>query len=75
MPGNRLRGRSIGGISQELLALLMFHDYPGNIRELENIIEHVFMLYREGKIEIHCLPENLWLKSTGRSGTAALVMR
>lgn len=56
---NRLRGRSIAGISQEALSLLMFHDYPGNIRELENVIEHAFVLCHEGQIDIHCLPENL----------------
>jgi transcriptional regulator with PAS, ATPase and Fis domain len=56
---NRLRGRSVTGISQEALSLLMFHDFPGNIRELENVIEHAFALCHEGQIEIHCLPENL----------------
>ena len=56
---NRLRGRSVAGISPEALSLLMFHDYPGNIRELENIIEHAFVLCREGQIETRCLPENL----------------
>ena len=37
----------------------MFYDYQGNIRELENVIEHAFVLCHEGQIEIHCLPENL----------------
>jgi len=37
----------------------MFHDYPGNIRELENIIEHALVLCPEGEIGIHFLPENL----------------
>jgi transcriptional regulator with PAS, ATPase and Fis domain len=60
---NRLRGRSVKGISQEALSLLMFHDYPGNIRELENIIEHAFVLCHEGHIEIPCLPENLKIAS------------
>ena len=63
---NRLRGRTIKGISQEALSLLMFHDYPGNIRELENIIEHAFVLCPEGQIQTHCLPENLRI-STHRS--------
>ena len=66
---NRLRGKSVKGISQEALSLLMFHDYPGNIRELENIIEHAFVLCPEGQIETHCLPDNLWVSrplSVGR---------
>jgi PAS domain S-box-containing protein len=56
---NYLHGKSVGGISQEALALLMFHHYPGNIRELENIIEHAFVLCPAGKIKLSCLPENL----------------
>jgi transcriptional regulator with PAS, ATPase and Fis domain len=56
---NRLRGKSVKGISQEALSLLIFHDYPGNIRELENVIEHAFVLCPEGQIEAHCLPDNL----------------
>ena len=60
---NRLRGRSVAEISQEALSLLMFYDYPGNIRELENIIEHAFVLCQEVQIEIHCLPENLRITS------------
>jgi DNA-binding NtrC family response regulator len=56
---NRLQGRLVTGISQEALSLLMFHDYPGNIRELENIIEHALVLCSEGEIGVHCLPENV----------------
>jgi PAS domain S-box-containing protein len=56
---NRLQGRAVAGISQEALSLLMIHDFPGNIRELENIIEHAFVLCPEGQIEIQCLPESL----------------
>jgi PAS domain S-box-containing protein len=55
----RLRGRDRVEISQEALSLLMFHDFPGNIRELENIIEHALVLCSEGQIGVHCLPENL----------------
>ncbi len=63
---NRLQGKAVTGISQEALSLLMFYDYPGNIRELENIVEHALILCPEGDIGVHCLPEtlqNLPLKS------------
>ncbi len=55
---NRLRGKSVRGISQEALSLLMFHEYPGNIRELENIIEHAFVLTSDEQIDVKCLPEH-----------------
>ena len=55
---NRLRGRSVSGVSQETLCLLMSHDYPGNIRELENTIEHAFVLCPDGMIEPRHLPES-----------------
>lgn len=56
---NRLQGKAVTGISQEALSLLMSHDHPGNIRELENIIEHAFVLCSEGQIPLHALPETL----------------
>lgn len=52
---NRLRGKSVAGISREAMEILMAHDFPGNIRELENIIEHAFVLCSEGDI----LPSHL----------------
>jgi PAS domain S-box-containing protein len=55
----RLHGKPVTGLSQEALALLMFHNYPGNIRELENIIEHAFVLCPAGEIGLSCLPESL----------------
>lgn len=65
---NRLQGKAVAGISQEALSLLMFHDFPGNIRELENIIEHAFVLCPKGQIEPQCLPESL--KATAAVQTA-----
>jgi len=56
---NRLKGKDIAGISDEVLARLMAHDFPGNVRELENILEHAFVLCRGGLIEISHLPPHL----------------
>ncbi len=54
---NRLRGKAISGITDKALSHLMHQSYPGNIRELENIIEHAFVLCSQGKIRIDHLPE------------------
>ena len=53
---NRLRGKTITGIDQQVLELLMSYNYPGNIRELENIIEHAFILCPDGNIQQKHLP-------------------
>ncbi|MGE4400404.1 MAG: sigma-54 interaction domain-containing protein [Desulfobulbus sp.] len=56
---NRLRGKAVSGIEPEALERLMAHGYPGNIRELENIIEHAFILCSQGPIGLHHLPSHL----------------
>jgi PAS domain S-box-containing protein len=56
---NRLQQRSVQGIAAEALSLLMAHDWPGNIRELENAIERAFILCNAGHIGLGHLPEDL----------------
>ncbi|NLV45950.1 MAG: sigma 54-interacting transcriptional regulator [Candidatus Hydrogenedentes bacterium] len=57
---NRVQNRDIQGVTSAAMAVLMAHDYPGNIRELENIIEHAFVLCAANKdIDIPCLPDYL----------------
>ncbi len=63
---NRLQGKDISGISPSTMEILASHEYPGNVRELENIIEHAFVLCQGGIIEPHHLPENLRPRSTSR---------
>jgi PAS domain S-box-containing protein len=60
---NIRQGKSIQGIDKEVLQVLMSHDFPGNIRELENIIEHAFVLCSEGYIKLGSLPGFLSIQS------------
>ena len=61
---NRIQGKNIEALSSETMKRLMAHDYPGNIRELENIIEQAFVLCNGGIIELHHLPPELRPDST-----------
>lgn len=56
---NRLRNKDIPGVSPPVLEILMNYNYPGNIRELENIIEHAFVLCAKGIIKPEHLPMHL----------------
>ncbi len=49
-------GKTIKGISREALDILMKYDYPGNVRELENLIERAVVLSRSEIIEADDLP-------------------
>ena len=55
---NQIQNKSVNGVSSDVLAILMAHNYPGNIRELENIVEYAFVLCSEGTIESHHLPDD-----------------
>jgi len=64
---NRLQGKDVSGLSDEVLGLLLAHDYPGNVRELENIIEHAFVLCRGGLVHVQHLPSHLQPKVQGHA--------
>jgi len=51
---NKVRGK---------LKSIMSHNFPGNIRELENIIEHAFVLCSEGNIKLQHLPGFVYSQS------------
>ncbi len=54
-----LGSKGITGVSDDALAILMRHDWPGNIRELQNAIEHAFVLCRGDQIRPEHLPGQL----------------
>jgi len=56
---NAKTGKKIISVSPDVMSILMQHEYPGNIRELENIIEHGFVLCRDSIIKREHLPSEL----------------
>jgi two-component system response regulator PilR (NtrC family) len=52
-------GRDIKGFSPQVLKCLEAHDYPGNVRELENIIERAVALETSEELTIQSLPEHV----------------
>jgi len=53
---NHLHNKNISGVTDQVLAALLEHDYRGNVRELENIIEHCFVMCNGEIIENKHLP-------------------
>jgi DNA-binding NtrC family response regulator len=56
---NRKMGRQINGVAADALERLRRYRWPGNIRELENIIERAFIVENSPQITAASLPENL----------------
>ena len=54
---NLKKGKKIIGMPHHVLNVLMKYEFPGNVRELENIIEHAFVLCHGSQIEIEHLPK------------------
>ncbi len=54
---NRTRGRQLTGIAPEAMEMLVNYGWPGNIRELENLVERLSILKGHGMIEVSDLPE------------------
>jgi PAS domain S-box-containing protein len=69
------RGRVVDGLERSALQRLTRYNYPGNVRELENILEHAYVLCDGNRIEMRHLPD--WLqedeKAIGANGVSNLV--
>ena len=50
------RERDVARISEKAMEILLNHDYPGNVRELENILEHALVVCQDDIIERRHLP-------------------
>jgi transcriptional regulator with PAS, ATPase and Fis domain len=65
---NRENKKNVTSLSKEARDLLMRYDYPGNVRELENIVERAVVLCRGDALTTQDLPLNL------REGQAEAVL-
>lgn len=53
---NAEKGREVKRISQHAMNCLMRYSYPGNVREMRNILEHAYVLCEGDEIRPDCLP-------------------
>lgn len=72
---SRLRGKEVTGVAPGVMAILMSWDYPGNIRELENVIDHAFVLCRGAMIRPEHLPEPLRPEAKLPAGAGGLALK
>ncbi|MHB2150796.1 sigma-54-dependent transcriptional regulator [Calditrichota bacterium LG25] len=56
---NKIYGKNVMDIEPEAMDILEKYDYPGNIRELENLIERIIVLNKKNIITVKDLPENI----------------
>jgi PAS domain S-box-containing protein len=56
---NHRTGRHVKGLTERAMAVLLRHDYPGNVRELENILERAFIVCPGQYVDRNDLPPNL----------------
>ena len=69
---NRIQGKTIRGVHPEVLGLLMAYDFPGNVRELENILEHAFVLCEGDRLELSHLPPHFLARRGAGAGSPAI---
>jgi DNA-binding NtrC family response regulator len=63
--------KSIGRISPEAIAALRKYSFPGNVRELENAIEHAFVMCHSDAIEPVHLPGSITRAGAAVNGVSA----
>jgi DNA-binding NtrC family response regulator len=56
---NRAYEKSIKGLSRDVQKIFMKYDWPGNVREVENVLQSAAMLTKKDYIDIEDLPKNL----------------
>ena len=60
------RGVRLPEVSEKVMEILLNYPYPGNVRELENILEHALIICQEESIQPRHLPEYLQARHVTR---------
>ncbi len=66
------RGQEVKSLSREAVLMLMDYGYPGNVRELENIIERGVALADDNIIDLDSLPQEIQMTAEQPVSPAAL---
>jgi len=61
--------KEVSGFSKEAFDAVMKYDFPGNIRELENMVERAVVLARDQRITLEDLPPNVFAPAKSRTST------
>ena len=64
---NRELGKKVKPVSREVMEALVRYDWPGNIRELKNVIERAMLLDAEDEILLDHLPSEIYRAGTVRT--------
>lgn len=64
---NKIHGRKIRSFDKKALAALKLYGWPGNIRELENVVEHAFIIESSDMIQVESLPDGIQMLVEKRS--------
>ncbi len=56
---NLAHGKRITNVAADAMVILKRYTWPGNIRELENVIEHCFILESSNTLTLTSIPENV----------------
>ena len=56
---NRELQRNVKGFDQEVLKLFETYDWPGNLREMKNVIKRAVLLTKEDKATVNALPQEM----------------